>query len=117
VVWPTWQHQSRRQRNCSTNSGGKLLKTNYQNLFLHQKRVSKVDPDTEFSMYVISSFIEIYNETIRDLLDPARTRNKLTFSKSRGLKGAISKRVSSVEEALSVVNVGIGARKTAATSQ
>ena len=47
---------------------------------------TRISQDTHTKYTVIVSMIEIYNETIRDLLDPVKDNLKIVKSKKNGIK-------------------------------
>ncbi len=83
-----------------------------QGIFL---AISQGDPALEFTVQV--SYIEIYLEKVRDLLNPSQDNLRLRESKSKGvwIDGATDLYVSSFDEVLSVMRKGEGNRSIAAT--
>jgi kinesin family protein 5 len=79
--------------------------------------VSEADENIEFMIKV--SYVEIYLEKIRDLLDPHRVKNNLTIreDKIKGIyiAGVTEEYVTSVEELLNIMSLGAVNRATAAT--
>ena len=68
--------------------------------------VDKADPNLEFSIKI--SYVEIYMETIRDLLEPSSINLQLREDKERGIfiDKARSIYVSSAEEMMEVIAAG-----------
>jgi len=77
--------------------------------------VMKADPNLEF--LVKASYIEIYMEKIRDLLDSSKSNLKVREEKSKGIwvEGATEVYVSSEQDVLDVIRVGGQNRAIAAT--
>lgn len=79
--------------------------------------VNEADENIEFMFKV--SFIEIYLEKIRDLLDPNRLKTNLTIreDKIKGIyvAGVTEEYVTSADETLSMMSLGANNRATAAT--
>ncbi|KAK2078107.1 hypothetical protein QBZ16_003975 [Prototheca wickerhamii] len=71
---------------------------------------------TEYTLRL--SMMEIYNEVLNDLLDPARTNLKLREDPKRGIlvDGICEEAIVSTEHALQVIHRGNENRKTAATA-
>jgi kinesin family protein 5 len=71
----------------------------------------------EIQASVQASFLEIYCEEIRDLLNPSNTRLKLHETPSKGVwvEGLSEVFVSSAEEALGVIEIGDKCRSVAST--
>jgi kinesin family member 5 len=77
--------------------------------------VDRADPSLEFSIKV--SYVEIYMETIRDLLEPSSINLQLREDKERGIfiDKARSIYVSSPEEMMEVIAAGAENRELSAT--
>lgn len=79
--------------------------------------ISEADENIEFTFKV--SYVEIYMEKIRDLLDDTRTKNNLTIreDKVKGIyiAGVTEEYVTSHEELLSIMSAGASNRAVAAT--
>jgi len=77
--------------------------------------VDRADPNLEFSIKV--SYVEIYMETIRDLLEPSSINLQLREDKERGIfiDNARSIYVSSPEEMMEVIAAGAENRELSAT--
>ena len=79
------------------------------------KCISEADPDIEFS--IKCSYLEIYMEKIKDLLDPKKTNLKVKEDKVKGLyvQDSTEVYVSSTDEMMEVMNRGSQNRSVAAT--
>ena len=79
--------------------------------------VAQADETVEFTFKV--SYVEIYMEKIRDLLDPHRMKNNLTIREDKAngiyIAGVTEEYVTSVEELLQCMQSGAFNRATAAT--
>lgn len=84
----------------------------FDNLF---ERISEADPDIEFN--IKCSYLEIYMEKIKDLLNPKQTNLQVKDDKTRGLyvQDATEVYVSSTDEMMDVMNAGSQNRVVAAT--
>jgi kinesin family member 5 len=97
-----------------TNEDGKgIIPRAVESLF---QGVTEADENIEFTFKV--SYVEIYLEKIRDLLDEHRTKTNLTIreDKLKGvyIAGVTEEYVTSVEELLQVMHLGALNRPTAA---
>ena len=74
---------------------------------------------SESALCVRGSYVEIYNEELRDLLSPGTSKDKLLIREnaSRGVfvSGAVERPLSSVEEAIGLLALGAERRTTAGT--
>ena len=79
------------------------------------KSISEADPDVEFS--IKCSYLEIYMERIKDLLDAKKVNLQVKEDKTRGLYVAEATEVyvSSTDEMMAVMNAGTANRSVAAT--
>jgi len=73
--------------------------------------------DTDIEFLVKASYLEIYMEKIKDLLDPVKNNLKVREEKSKGIwvEGATEVYVSSEQEVLEVIRAGTQNRVIAAT--
>ena len=79
------------------------------------KSIGEADPDVEFS--IKCSYLEIYMERIKDLLDAKKVNLQVKEDKTRGLYVAEATEVyvSSTDEMMAVMNAGTQNRSVAAT--
>lgn len=79
------------------------------------KQIAEQPEDIEFSIKV--SFVEIYNEKIKDLLDPRKTDLKIHENKQLGVHvgGMTESYVGNEEEVYQIIKVGNENRSIAAT--
>lgn len=79
-------------------------------------QLARALPQKEFQLRL--SMLEIYNEVVNDLLDPANTNLRLREDPRRGVyvEGVTEERLTSSDHALLVVARGNEARKTSATA-
>lgn len=70
------------------------------------EQISKQPEDVEFAMKV--SFVEIYNEKIRDLLDPKKTNLKIHENKQQGVyvKDMTESYVGTEDEVYAILKIG-----------
>ena len=72
--------------------------------------------DPAFKNVILVSYMEIYNEEIFDLLaDPEQPKKKLKVTNKNGVFGLSEKTVYSLKQAMSLLEQGRNARKTAQT--
>lgn len=82
------------------------------------KNASKVIPDNLFYYEIKLSMLEIYNETIKDLLDLSNTQVDIRQGSdgSIGIPGLTNETVTSIQEAMMVFAKGISNRATGSTN-
>nr|CAG4715044.1 unnamed protein product [Naegleria fowleri] len=101
---------------CTDTNLKGLIPRIVENIF---EKVENSDPDIEFTIQV--SYIEIYLEKIRDLLDPTQQNLKIKEDKESGrgvyIKGATEEYVTSIEEVFSLLKLGAGNRVVSSTRQ
>jgi hypothetical protein len=94
-----------------------LMQRTFEYIFSRQEEMKRTDPSIQF-LNRVSSYVEIYNENIYDLLDPATPACSLREDLKRGgtfVQGATEKTLENAEDAANILETGTRNRTTAET--